>query len=83
MQKWQHHMEMITAWTQPDNQERSAIYKKVRELGERGWEMVGIAVVRGDLWAAFKKPIEEEEQEDRLKSAADAVRRGVRGAAPG
>ena len=79
MQKWQHHLEMITPWTKPEAKERSAVYKKVNELGQHGWEMVGLVVVRGDLWAAFKRPVEEKDTEDRLKAASGAVRRGLGG----
>lgn len=83
MQKWQHHLEMITPWTQKDDPNgRSEVYKKVRDLGEKGWEMVGLTVVRGDLWAAFKRPVEDDDDGDQVRAAAQAARQAVRGSVP-
>jgi hypothetical protein len=75
MQKWEHHLEIVTALTKMDDPDRSEVYKKVRQLGQNGWEMVSLVAHRGDLFAAFKRPVEEAKSSG-VKSASQQMGRG-------
>lgn len=81
MAKWQYHFDMVTPLTQKDSKDRHDVYTKVQELGKNGWEMFSVFVSRGDVWAAFKREIEDETQ-SRVKGAAESLKRGMPGRAP-
>jgi hypothetical protein len=79
MQKWEHHLEIVTPLSKMDDPDRSEVYKKVRQLGQNGWEMVSLVAHRGDLLAAFKRPIEEAKSSGVKSASQQAGRRRVPG----
>jgi len=59
MQQWEHFVDDITPLTQPADAQRHAVYTKVQQLGQQGWEMVSMVSNGGRVWAAFKRPAQQ------------------------
>lgn len=73
--EWEYQFSEISGLGDSEERDHKAVLTRTKALGKQGWEMVTVTSYRGKLWAVYKRPVEEEEEQTATRSAAKRGRR--------